>query len=178
MQIERHWTSHQGELGKRCPRGFASIRHFLAALLSPAVLPQDSFPSWYFPHNGQQCTLKLNWVHVFFYLTLVILVESLSLPDVFLFLGVYVCLIKVRQNSEELRQALSVADTSVYGWATLVSERSKNGMQRILIPFIPGFYMNQTELVISHKDIGELRVLGVERVLESLEVTAVLGTGV
>nr|XP_048312016.1 nuclear pore membrane glycoprotein 210-like isoform X5 [Myodes glareolus] len=84
--------------------------------------------------------------------------------------GVYVCLIKVRQNSEELRQALSVADTSVYGWATLVSERSKNGMQRILIPFIPGFYMNQSELVISHKDIGELRVLGVERVLESLEV--------
>ncbi|KAM7318407.1 hypothetical protein ACRRTK_023144 [Alexandromys fortis] len=84
--------------------------------------------------------------------------------------GVYVCLIKVRQNSDELRQALSVADTSVYGWATLVSERSKNGMQRILIPFIPGFYMNQSELVISHKDIGELRVLGVERVLESLEV--------
>ncbi|XP_003501670.1 nuclear pore membrane glycoprotein 210-like isoform X1 [Cricetulus griseus] len=84
--------------------------------------------------------------------------------------GVYVCLIKVRQKSEELRQILSVADTSVYGWATLVSGRSKNGMQRILIPFIPGFYMNQSELVLSHKDIGDLRVLGVERVLESLEV--------
>ncbi|XP_059121730.1 nuclear pore membrane glycoprotein 210-like isoform X1 [Peromyscus eremicus] len=84
--------------------------------------------------------------------------------------GVYVCLIKARQKSEELRQVLSVADTSVYGWATLVSERSKNGMQRILIPFIPGFYMNQSELVLSHKDTGELRVLGVERVLESLEV--------
>ncbi|XP_051012888.1 nuclear pore membrane glycoprotein 210-like [Acomys russatus] len=83
--------------------------------------------------------------------------------------GVYVCLIKVRQKSEELRQVLSVADTSVYGWATLVSERGKN-MQRILIPFIPGFYMNQSELVLSQKDTGELRVLGVERVLESLEV--------
>ncbi|XP_021502394.1 nuclear pore membrane glycoprotein 210-like [Meriones unguiculatus] len=84
--------------------------------------------------------------------------------------GVYVCLIEVRQKSEELRQVLSVADTSVYGWATLVSERGKNGMQRILIPFIPGFYMNQSELVLSHKDTGELRVLGVERVLESLKV--------
>ncbi|KAL1772273.1 nuclear pore membrane glycoprotein 210-like isoform X1 [Sigmodon hispidus] len=84
--------------------------------------------------------------------------------------GVYVCLIKVRQESEALRQVLSVADTSVYGWATLVSERNKNGMQRILIPFIPGFYMNQSELVLSHKDTGELRVLGVERVLESLKV--------
>ena len=85
--------------------------------------------------------------------------------------GVYVCLIKVRPQSEELLQVLSTADTSVYGWATLVSERSKNGTQRILIPFIPAFYINQSELVLSHKkDVGELRVLGVDRVLEKLEV--------
>nr|XP_021537546.1 nuclear pore membrane glycoprotein 210-like [Neomonachus schauinslandi] len=85
--------------------------------------------------------------------------------------GVYVCLIKVRPQSEELLQALSVADTSVYGWATLVSERNKNGMQRILIPFIPAFYINQSELILSHRqDIGEIRVLGVDRVLEKLEV--------
>uniref|UniRef100_A0A0D9S5I8 Nucleoporin 210 like n=1 Tax=Chlorocebus sabaeus TaxID=60711 RepID=A0A0D9S5I8_CHLSB len=85
--------------------------------------------------------------------------------------GVYICIIKVRPQSEELLQALSVADTSVYGWATLVSERSKNGMQRILIPFIPAFYINQSELVLSHKqDIGEIRVLGVDRVLGKLEV--------
>jgi nuclear pore complex protein Nup210 len=63
-----------------------------------------------------------------------------------------------------------MADTSVYGWATLVSERNKNGMQRILIPFIPAFYINQSELVLNHKDIGEIRVLGVDRVLENLEV--------
>ncbi|XP_022346718.1 nuclear pore membrane glycoprotein 210-like isoform X3 [Enhydra lutris kenyoni] len=85
--------------------------------------------------------------------------------------GVYVCLIRVRPQSEELLQALSVADTSVYGWATLVSERSKNGMQRILIPFIPAFYINQSELVLSRRqDVGEIRVLGVDRVLEKLEV--------
>ncbi|XP_044528675.1 nuclear pore membrane glycoprotein 210-like [Gracilinanus agilis] len=85
--------------------------------------------------------------------------------------GVYVCLITVRPQSEELLQALSIADTSVYGWATLISERSKNGMQRILIPFIPAFYINQTELILSNKqDIGEIRVLGVDRVLEKLEV--------
>ncbi|XP_047560101.1 nuclear pore membrane glycoprotein 210-like isoform X3 [Lutra lutra] len=85
--------------------------------------------------------------------------------------GVYVCLIRVRPQSEELLQALSVADTSVYGWATLVSERSKNGMQRILIPFIPAFYINQSELVLSRRqDVGEIRVLGVDRVLEELKV--------
>ncbi|XP_051849946.1 nuclear pore membrane glycoprotein 210-like [Antechinus flavipes] len=85
--------------------------------------------------------------------------------------GVYVCLITVRPQTEELLQALSVADTSVYGWATLISERSKSGMQRILIPFIPAFYINQTELILSSKqEIGEIRVLGVDRVLEKLEV--------
>ncbi|XP_043424444.1 nuclear pore membrane glycoprotein 210-like isoform X4 [Prionailurus bengalensis] len=85
--------------------------------------------------------------------------------------GAYVCLIKVRPQSEGLLQALSMADTSVYGWATLVSERSKNGMQRTLIPFIPAFYVNQSELVLSHRqDVGEIRVLGVDRVLEKLEV--------
>ncbi|KAM7055066.1 nuclear pore membrane glycoprotein 210-like [Molossus nigricans] len=85
--------------------------------------------------------------------------------------GVYVCLIKVQPQSEELLQALSMADTSVYGWATLRSEQSKNGMQRILIPFIPAFYINQSELVLSHKqDIGELRILGVDKVLQKLEV--------
>ncbi|XP_064226483.1 nuclear pore membrane glycoprotein 210-like isoform X15 [Aotus nancymaae] len=87
--------------------------------------------------------------------------------------GVYVCIIKVQPQSEELLQALSVTDTSVYGWATLVSERNKNGMQRILIPFIPAFYINQSELVVSHKqDIGEIRILGVDRVLEKLEVVS------
>ncbi|XP_037589016.1 nuclear pore membrane glycoprotein 210-like [Cebus imitator] len=87
--------------------------------------------------------------------------------------GVYVCIIKVQPQSEELLQALSVADTSVYGWATLVSEPNKNGMQRILIPFIPAFYINQSELVLSHKqDIGEIRVLGVDRVLGKLKVVS------
>lgn len=44
-------------------------------------------------------------------------------------------------------------------------------MQRILIPFIPAFYINQSEVVLSHRqDIGEIRVLGVDRVLEKLEV--------
>nr|KAF6397487.1 nucleoporin 210 like [Rousettus aegyptiacus] len=85
--------------------------------------------------------------------------------------GLYVCLIKARLQPEELLQALSTADTSVYGWATLVSERTKNGMQRILIPFIPAFYINQSELVLSHRQaVGEIRVLGVDRVLEKLEV--------
>lgn len=100
-------------------------------------------------------------------------VEPLNLPGWFFlfFSGLYVCLIKVRPQSEELLQALSMADTSVYGWATLVSERSKNGMQRILIPFIPAFYINQSELVFRHKqDIVEIRVLAVDTVLEKLEV--------
>lgn len=98
-------------------------------------------------------------------------VEPLNLLLRFPSSGVYVCLIRVRLQPEELLQALSTADTSVYGWATLISERTRNGMQRILIPFVPAFYINQSELVLSHKqDLGEIRVLGVDRVLEKLEV--------
>ncbi|GAB5583925.1 nuclear pore membrane glycoprotein 210-like isoform X9 [Prionailurus iriomotensis] len=101
-------------------------------------------------------------------ITTILLPETLVVCHV---QGAYVCLIKVRPQSEGLLQALSMADTSVYGWATLVSERSKNGMQRTLIPFIPAFYVNQSELVLSHRqDVGEIRVLGVDRVLEKLEV--------
>lgn len=72
-----------------------------------------------------------------------------------------------------------MADTAVYGWATLVRERSKNGMQRILIPFIPAFYINQSELVLSRRqDVGEIRVLGVDRVLEKLEVCEALNQNI
>lgn len=99
--------------------------------------------------------------------------EPLDLPAQFFCFsaGVYVCLIKVRPQSQELLQALSKADTSVYGWATLVGEQSNKGMQRILIPFLPAFYINQSELVLSpEQDTWEIRVLGVDRVLEKLEV--------
>lgn len=52
-------------------------------------------------------------------------------------------------------------------------------MQRILIPFIPAFYINQSELVLSRRqDVGEIRVLGVERVLEKLEVCEALSQNI
>lgn len=100
-------------------------------------------------------------------------VEALNLPAQFSHFssGGYICLIQARPQSEQLLQGLSTADTSVYVWATLVSEQSTTGTQRVLIPFIPAFSINQSELVLSHKqDIGEIRVLGVDRVLEKLEV--------
>nr|XP_044993946.1 nuclear pore membrane glycoprotein 210-like [Jaculus jaculus] len=83
--------------------------------------------------------------------------------------GVYVCVIEARPKSE-LTQALSMADTSVYAWATLVSERSKSGVPRVLIPFIPAFYVNQSELVLDQKGTVEIGVLGVDTVLEHLKV--------
>ncbi|KFO24952.1 Nuclear pore membrane glycoprotein 210-like [Fukomys damarensis] len=86
--------------------------------------------------------------------------------------GVYVCLIKARLQSKELRRALSVADTSVYGWASLHSNSTKSGMQRVLLPFTPAFYINQSELLLGHRrGTGVLQVLGVDRVLQSLEVS-------
>uniref|UniRef100_A0A8C2V5N8 Nucleoporin 210 like n=1 Tax=Chinchilla lanigera TaxID=34839 RepID=A0A8C2V5N8_CHILA len=85
--------------------------------------------------------------------------------------GAYVCLIKVRPQSKALLQALSMADTSVYSWATLISNSTKYGLQRILLPFTPAFYVKQSELFLGHQlDPGVIRVHGVDRVLENLEV--------
>ncbi|EHB07788.1 Nuclear pore membrane glycoprotein 210-like protein [Heterocephalus glaber] len=84
--------------------------------------------------------------------------------------GVYVCPIKVRPQSEELRQALSVADTSVYGQASLHSDGTQSGIWSAPLPFTPAFYINQLELLLSHRQAaGALRVQGVDRVLHNLQ---------
>uniref|UniRef100_A0A8C4Y7J6 Nucleoporin 210 like n=1 Tax=Gopherus evgoodei TaxID=1825980 RepID=A0A8C4Y7J6_9SAUR len=85
--------------------------------------------------------------------------------------GLYACLITAKPQSDEVLLALSFAEVSVYVMVCLFSEQSKDGMQRILVPFLPAFYLNQSELVFSSKQLnGKIRVVGAEKVLEKLEV--------
>ncbi|EMP28214.1 hypothetical protein UY3_14690 [Chelonia mydas] len=85
--------------------------------------------------------------------------------------GLYACIITAKPQSDEVLLALSFAEASVYVMVCLFSEQSKDGMQRILVPFLPAFYLNQSELVFSSKQLnGKIRVLGAEKVLEKLEV--------
>ncbi|XP_044847945.1 nuclear pore membrane glycoprotein 210-like isoform X4 [Mauremys mutica] len=85
--------------------------------------------------------------------------------------GLYACIITAKPQSDEVLLALSFAEVSVYAMVCLFSEQSTDGMQRILVPFLPAFYLNQSELVFSSKQLnGKIRVLGAEKVLEKLEV--------
>ncbi|XP_025936693.1 nuclear pore membrane glycoprotein 210-like [Apteryx rowi] len=85
--------------------------------------------------------------------------------------GLYVCIITAKPQPDEVLLALSSADASVSVMVSLSSEQSTGEMQRILVPFLPAFYVNQSELVFSIKQLnGMLRVLGAEEVLEKLEV--------
>uniref|UniRef100_A0A8C4J8N3 Nucleoporin 210 like n=1 Tax=Dromaius novaehollandiae TaxID=8790 RepID=A0A8C4J8N3_DRONO len=85
--------------------------------------------------------------------------------------GLYVCVITAKPQPDEVLLALSFADASVFVMVSLSSEQNTGEMQRILVPFLPAFYVNQSELVFSAKQLnGMLRVLGTEKVLEKLEV--------
>ncbi|NXE57620.1 P210L protein, partial [Casuarius casuarius] len=85
--------------------------------------------------------------------------------------GLYVCVITAKPQPDEVLLALSFADASVFVMVSLSSEQNTGEMQRILVPFLPAFYVNQSELVFSVKQLnGMLRVLGAEKVLEKLEV--------
>ncbi|XP_038624412.1 nuclear pore membrane glycoprotein 210-like [Tachyglossus aculeatus] len=87
--------------------------------------------------------------------------------------GLYECLVGTRPRAEELLQPLSVADTAVYTWVSLSGPRGPGGSQRLLVPFVPAFFVNRSELRLSRAHpAAEVRVLGVDRVLDKLEVSA------
>uniref|UniRef100_A0A6I8NHM7 Nucleoporin 210 like n=1 Tax=Ornithorhynchus anatinus TaxID=9258 RepID=A0A6I8NHM7_ORNAN len=80
----------------------------------------------------------------------------------------YECLVGVRPQAAELLRPLSVADTAVYAWVSPSSPRGPGGSQRLLIPFVPAFFVNRSELLLSRAHpAAEVRVLGVDRVLEN-----------
>lgn len=80
-------------------------------------------------------------------------------------------MITAKPQPSEVLLALSLADASVYVTVSHSSDQRKGDTQRILVPFLPAFYLYQSELVFSITQLtGVLRVLGVEKVLEKLEV--------
>ncbi|NWZ28752.1 P210L protein, partial [Asarcornis scutulata] len=85
--------------------------------------------------------------------------------------GLYACVITAKPQPNEVLLALSLADASVYVTVSHSSDQRKADVQQILVPFLPAFYLYQSELVFSITQLtGVLQVLGVEKVLEKLEV--------
>lgn len=81
--------------------------------------------------------------------------------------GLYVCVITAKPQPGEALLALSTTNTSVHVVVSLSSDT-----QSILIPFLPAFYLGQSELVFSATQLtAVLSVLGAEQVLEELQVS-------
>ncbi|XP_031462245.1 nuclear pore membrane glycoprotein 210-like isoform X2 [Phasianus colchicus] len=79
--------------------------------------------------------------------------------------GLYVCVITAKPQPREALLALSTTNTAVHVLVSLSSDT-----QSITIPFLPAFYLGQSELVFSTTQLsGVLSVLGAEKVLEKLE---------
>lgn len=84
-------------------------------------------------------------------------------------------MITAKPQPNEVLLALSLADASVYVTVSHSSDERKGDVQEILVPFLPAFYLYQSELVFSITQLtGMLQVLGVEKVLEKLEVREML----
>ncbi|XP_029437848.1 nuclear pore membrane glycoprotein 210-like isoform X2 [Rhinatrema bivittatum] len=87
--------------------------------------------------------------------------------------GLYMCVITTRPQSQSVLQVLSTADTSVILSATILGDHHKRGPQKFLIPFLPAFFVNQSQLVFSGRQrTNHIRVLGKEKVLQALEVVS------
>nr|XP_028566233.1 nuclear pore membrane glycoprotein 210-like isoform X2 [Podarcis muralis] len=84
--------------------------------------------------------------------------------------GLYACIITVKDQPEADLLALSTAGGSVHVTASLLSDQSPEGTQRLSVPFLPAFYMNQSEVVFSSTELSrEIVVLGARRVTEETE---------
>uniref|UniRef100_A0A670JKH2 Nucleoporin 210 like n=1 Tax=Podarcis muralis TaxID=64176 RepID=A0A670JKH2_PODMU len=86
--------------------------------------------------------------------------------------GLYACIITVKDQPEADLLALSTAGGSVHVTASLLSDQSPEGTQRLSVPFLPAFYMNQSEVVFSSTELSrEIVVLGARRVTEETEAS-------
>ncbi|XP_061462855.1 nuclear pore membrane glycoprotein 210-like isoform X2 [Rhineura floridana] len=84
--------------------------------------------------------------------------------------GLYACIIMVKEQPEADLLALSTAEGLVYVAASLLSEQSHDGVQKLSVPFLPAFYINQSEVVFSSTEpSSEIVVLGARRVTEEIE---------
>ncbi|XP_070622690.1 nuclear pore membrane glycoprotein 210-like [Erythrolamprus reginae] len=83
--------------------------------------------------------------------------------------GLYACLVMVKAHPEEDLLALSTIEGFVDISAVLRSEQAQE-TQRVTVPFLPAFFLNQSEIVLSSSQMtSEILVLGARRVTETVE---------
>ncbi|XP_042296943.1 nuclear pore membrane glycoprotein 210-like [Sceloporus undulatus] len=84
--------------------------------------------------------------------------------------GLYACIVKVKAQTEDDLLALSTAEGSVYVTVSLLSKQGQDQTQTVLVPFLPAFYINQSEVVFSSKQLSnEIVVMGSREVIENIQ---------
>ncbi|NXC49303.1 P210L protein, partial [Penelope pileata] len=120
-----------------------------------------------FPQSHLRCQLEFSSAVLDVPIGEVFLVQ----PEFSVQEGLYICAIAARPQPRAVLLALSRADTSVRVAVSHSSDQRKGDTPRILVPFLPAFYLEQSELVFSATQLtAVLSVLGVAQVLDKLEV--------
>uniref|UniRef100_H3A748 Nucleoporin 210 like n=1 Tax=Latimeria chalumnae TaxID=7897 RepID=H3A748_LATCH len=85
--------------------------------------------------------------------------------------GHYICSIRALPQSSNVQKTLSTADISVVLKVSLFNEHFQDRSRQTLIPFIPEFYVNQSEVTFSKTQLtNTITVLGTDSVLEKLKI--------
>ncbi|XP_041052651.1 nuclear pore membrane glycoprotein 210-like [Carcharodon carcharias] len=126
------------------------------------------------PESNLACSVRFSNIVLQFLAVSVFSVEPEFLAD----RGQYSCTVTVKELPDSVRRELSIGgDTYVSVKASVLGGHYAGQVGRTEIPFIPGFYMNQSAVTLSCKEpTVNITVFGTIKVLNELEAPADQGS--
>ncbi|XP_032901430.1 nuclear pore membrane glycoprotein 210-like [Amblyraja radiata] len=120
------------------------------------------------PESNLACSVRFNNIVLQVFAGSVFSVEPEFIADT----GQYSCTVMIKELPDAVFRELSTGgDTYVSVKASVLGGHYAGQVGRTEIPFIPGFYMNQSTVSLSHKEpLINITIFGIDRVLNELEV--------
>ncbi|XP_059827483.1 nuclear pore membrane glycoprotein 210-like [Hypanus sabinus] len=120
------------------------------------------------PESNLACSVRFNNIVLQGLAASVFSVEPEFITDT----GQYSCTVTIKELPDSLQRELSTGgDTYVSLKASVLGGHYAGQVGRTEIPFIPGFYMNQSAVALSNKEpIVNITIFGIDKVLNQLEV--------
>ncbi|XP_038670312.1 nuclear pore membrane glycoprotein 210-like isoform X3 [Scyliorhinus canicula] len=120
------------------------------------------------PESNLACSVRFSNIALQFLAPSVFSVEPEFLTDT----GQYSCTVIIKEIPDSVRRELSTGgDTYVSVKASVLGGHYAGQVGRTEIPFIPGFYMNQSSVTLSYKEpTVNITIFGVVKVLNELEI--------
>ncbi|XP_067823987.1 nuclear pore membrane glycoprotein 210-like [Heptranchias perlo] len=120
------------------------------------------------PESNLACSVRFSNIVLQVLAVSVFSVEPEFMADT----GQYSCTIAIKELSDSVRRELSTGrNTYVSVKASVLGGHYAGQVGRTEIPFIPGFYMNQSAVTLSNKEpTVNITIFGIDKVLNELEV--------